>query len=581
MGLISELRRRNVLRMAVLYAVAAWLIVQVAGVLIDLAKLPDWIGTTILWLLAIGFPIALIFSWFYEITPEGVSLEKDVDPEVSITHVTGRRLDFIVISLLCAAVIMFAYDKWWTQGPTEASIVVLPFVNMSDGETDEYFSDGISEELLNLLARVPKLRVISRNSAFGFKDQGLENYEIAKRLGVAHILDGSVRKSGNEVRITVRLIDARSSAILWSNAYDRPMENIFTIQGEIATHVVEQLRVALLGGAPEIKYVSPEIYALQLQALHLRNQFTPESLEKAIALYMQVLADDPTNAAAWDGLAVVYSNQSARGLRSFEEGYRLAREATNNALNSDPDYARAHGSLGWIAMFHDGDLKSAARHFERALILDPTDLQTLAAAATLAKNLGNVEDAIAVLEYVSLRDPVNAATITNLATGYLYARRWDDAIRAYRTTLELSPEKGGTHTFTGFALLLKGQGEAALKETQQERLEVWRMIGVPMIYHSLGDVTESEASLAELISKYEHDAPYNIAYVFAFRGDSDSAFIWLEKAVQQNDPGLSEIPRNPLFANIHSDPRWLPFLESIGKSPEQLAAIEFDMTLPE
>ena len=171
MGLVSELRRRNVLRMAALYLVAAWLIVQVAEVLIDLAKLPDWIGTTTLWLLGIGFPIALIFSWFYEITPQGISLEKEVDPEASITHVTGRRLDFIVISLLCAAVILFAYDKWWIGPPPEASIAVLPFVNMSDDASNEYFSDGLSEELLNLLAKVPDLRVTSRSSAFAFKGQ--------------------------------------------------------------------------------------------------------------------------------------------------------------------------------------------------------------------------------------------------------------------------------------------------------------------------------------------------------------------------------------------------------------------------
>ncbi len=174
MGLISELRRRNVIRMAVLYAVAAWFIMQVVEVVMDLAKLPDWIGPTTLGLLAIGFPIALIFSWFYEITPEGISLEKDVDRSESITHVTGRRLEFIVISLLCAAVILFAYDKWGIGGPPEKSIAVLAFENMSGDPEQEYFSDGISEELLNLLAQIPELRVISRSSAFSFKGKNID-----------------------------------------------------------------------------------------------------------------------------------------------------------------------------------------------------------------------------------------------------------------------------------------------------------------------------------------------------------------------------------------------------------------------
>ncbi len=205
MSLVSELRRRNVLRMAVLYAVAAWLIVQVAEVLIDLAKLPDWIGTTTLGLLAVGFPIALIFSWFYEITPQGISLEKDVDPQESITHVTGRRLEFIVISLLCAGLILFAYDKWWIGPPPEKSIAVLPFTNMSADPDQEYFSDGISEELLNVLAQFPGLRVAARTSSFQFKGQNEDIAKIADALNVAHILEGSVRKSGNKLRITTHV----------------------------------------------------------------------------------------------------------------------------------------------------------------------------------------------------------------------------------------------------------------------------------------------------------------------------------------------------------------------------------------
>ena len=225
MGLISELRRRNVLRMAVLYAIAAWLIMQVAEVIMDLANLPDWIGPTILGLLAVGFPIALIFSWFYELTPEGLSLEKDVDRAESITHVTGRRLDFIVISLLLAAVILFAYDKWWIGGPPEQSIAVLAFDNMSADPDQEYFSDGISEELLNLLAQIPELTVISRSSSFSFKGKDIAIPTLAEQLNVAHVLEGSVRKVGNRVRITAQLIDARSDSHLWSASYERNLDD--------------------------------------------------------------------------------------------------------------------------------------------------------------------------------------------------------------------------------------------------------------------------------------------------------------------------------------------------------------------
>ena len=214
MTIVRELKRRNVFRMAVLYVVAAWLIMQVAEVIIGLANLPKWIGPTTLILLAVGFPIALIVSWFYEITPEGITLEKDVEPGESITHVTGRRLDFLAISLLCAAVILFAYDKWWIGPPPQRSIAVLAFENMSGDPEQEYFSDGISEELLNVLAQFPELTVISRSSAFSFKGKDVAIPTVAKQLNVAHVLEGSVRKMGNRVRITAQLIEARSDSHL-------------------------------------------------------------------------------------------------------------------------------------------------------------------------------------------------------------------------------------------------------------------------------------------------------------------------------------------------------------------------------
>ncbi|MCZ6826123.1 MAG: adenylyl cyclase, partial [Gammaproteobacteria bacterium] len=237
MSIVRELKRRNVFRMAVLYMVAAWLIMQVTEVLITLANLPHWIGPTIIWLLAIGFPISLIFSWFYELTPEGISLEKDIDPEQSITHVTGRRLDFIIISMLIAAVILFAYDKWWTRGPPEKSIAVLPFMNMSDDPEQEYFSDGISEELLNVLAKIPGLRVVARSSSFQFKGENRDIIDIGQQLNVAHVLEGSVRRAGGQLRITAQLIDASNGFHLWSETYDRELVNIFAVQDEIAAAI--------------------------------------------------------------------------------------------------------------------------------------------------------------------------------------------------------------------------------------------------------------------------------------------------------------------------------------------------------
>jgi TolB-like protein len=275
MSLFAELRRRNVFRMAVLYVVAAWLIMQVAEVVIGLAELPGWIGQLVLLVLAIGFPIALVFSWFYELTPEGISLEKDIDPAESITRVTGRRLDFIVIALLVAAVLLFAYDKWWTGPPPERSIAVLAFENMSGDPEQEYFSDGISEELLNLLAQIPELTVISRSSAFSFKGKNVAIPAIAEQLNVAHVLEGSVRRDGNRVRITAQLIEANSDSHLWSESYDREFENIFAIQEEVAAAISDVLRARFAtapGGSKQptvIRSASMDAYDAYLRGREL------------------------------------------------------------------------------------------------------------------------------------------------------------------------------------------------------------------------------------------------------------------------------------------------------------------------
>ena len=587
MSLISELRRRNVLRMALLYGVAAWLVMQVAEVVIALADLPGWTGQAVLGVLAIGLPIALIVAWVYEITPEGVKLEKDVDRSASITHVTGRRMDFVVIAILAAAVIVFAYDKWWLNSgkdvflPPRNSIAVLAFADMSASTGQEYFSDGISEELLGLLAKIPELRVISRTSAFSYKGKDVRLTEVARELNVAHILEGSIRKTGNQVRITAQLIETQSDTHLWSETYDRTLDDIFAIQDEIAAEVVDQLQITPFGTTPVVDETDPEAYANILEARYLGRQGSPNDWERAIALIEHALAIDPSYAAAWDSLASIYINQTDNSLRPVDEGYALARKATTQALALDPSYARAHARLGWIETHYQGDLAAAARHYERALALEPSNTGIIFSAASLAESLGRLELTIALEEYALARDPLDAVAHNNQGDSYLSAGRLDEAIASFRTALTLSPAYIGARYRIGVALLLKGEPESALVSIQQEEFKAWRLIGLAMAHHALGQAAASDSAVAELIQQYEHDAAYNIAYVFAYRGETDRAFEWLDKAVSYNDPGLAEITNEPLFANIKFDPRWVTFLETIAKSAEQLAAIEFAVSLPE
>ena len=629
MSFYEELKRRNVVKAAVLYVVASWLILQIADVLFDAMELPSTWVRLVLAILILGFPLALIFSWVFEITPEGLQREKDVDRSQSITADTGRKVNVLIIVMLTLAIAVVVTDQLMRQvspivligvvvllliaaivlarlvpsatparvpgepglaaaaagsdpaGEPPKAIAVLPFVNMSSDKEQEYFSDGLAEELLNLLSKMPELRVAARTSSFSYKDKDVKVAQIGAELNVGHVLEGSVRKSGDRVRITVQLIQVEDGYHLWSETYDRTLNNVFAIQDEIAAEVVAQLKVTLLSAVPIVKQTDPEAYALFLQARHLARQGATESFEQSVTLYQQALTIAPDYIAAWDGLAAVYSDQTDRGLRPVDEGYALTRGAADKALAIDPDYPKSHARLGWIAIVYDGDLAAAARHLERALELDPTDLDILGNAAVLAEDLGRLKEAVALQEYVVARDPVNARGHRRLGLSYLMAGRLDDAIASFHTTLTLSPGQLGAGQMIGVALLMNDEPEAALAAMQSEAGEGWRQIGLAMAHHALGQAAESDAELAKSIETTEQAASFNIAYALAFRGEADRAFEWLDKAVQYNDPGLAQIANMPTFANIHTDPRWLPFLESIGKSPEQLAAIEFDVTLPE
>ncbi len=581
MGLISELRRRNVLRMAALYIVVAWLIMQVAEVFFTLGDLPGWTGRALLVVLGIGFPIALIVSWIYELTPEGISIDRDPRLGESRSRMVGRRLDFIVISLLSAALLVFAADKWWPRGSTVRSIAVLPFTNMSQDPDKEYFSDGISEELLGVLAGIPELRVISRTSAFSFKGTRTKSADIAQALNVAHILDGSVRMFGDRVRITAQLIDARTDTQLWTETFDRKFGDIFAIQDEIATAVMRELEIRL--GEPKfrVRITSPEAYEIYLRGVYLAQRGTPESLQEANALFKEVLAIDPDYAPAWDELANNYVWLAGFGFMPFERGFGLAREAIEKAIAIDPKLAHPHALRGRMALGIDYDLPAAARHYQRALELDAMHDDVIRGTAVLLISLGQIDKAMAFNEFAVERDPVNPISYSNLGQGYLFAGRWDDAIAACRKGLVLSPTLVFARYCAGEALLFRGDAALAVKEFEQESLESMKLVGLTMAYHALGNARVSDAAMTDLVNKFGDSWAAQIAYAYDFRNDVDKALEWLDKAVEYKDPGVTSILLGTLyFPNSRMDPRWEPFLSSIGFSSKQLAAIEFDVTVP-
>lgn len=610
MSIFGELKRRNVFRVAVAYAVVAWLVIEVSDTVFPRLGLPEWTVTFVIALLLLGFPVALFFAWAYELTPEGLRREKDVARSESITLYTARKLDRAIMVVLALGLAVFAFDKFVLNpqrdaalnvanavaveearqaGRSEArttaednnrSIAVLAFDDMSPEGDQEYLSDGIAEELLNLLAKIPELRVISRSSAFSFKGQNLELTAIAKRLGVGHILEGSVRKAGNRIRITAQLIDARSDTHLWSETYDRTLDDVFAIQDDIAATVVQQLKITLLGQPPQVQTVDTAAYELFLQGQHVLRLNSADGFEQSIELFRQALSIEPDYAVAWSGLATTYVNQTGFGLRPAEEGYRLARQAAEQALAIDPGHARTHSILGWIAMVHDQDLAAAVRYFEQALALDPTNSLLYCNASTLMRSLGRLEKALELVKYCSVRDPLSPVGQFNLAFGHHAMGHWEEADAALQVALRLSPDYLVARYLLGFVLLMQGESQRALETIQQEQSEVFRLLGLVLAYHELGQPEASDRALAELIRNYERESAYYIACALAYRGEKDRAFEWLDKSVEHGDRNVVYVAGEPLLANIQDDPRLLPFLESIGKSPEQLAAIEFDVTLP-
>ncbi len=299
MALFEELKRRNVFRVAIAYVVVAWLALQVADVVLNNVEAPAWVFTVIVLVLGIVFPLVLVFAWAFEMTPEGLKREHDVDRTQSITTRTGRKLDLTVIAILTLAVGYFAYDRFISAdgGPApdefvDRSIAVLPFVNMSSDEEQEYFADGLSEELLNLLAKIPELRVASRSSAFQFKGQRIDISVVAQQLNVAHILEGSVRKDGDRLRITAQLIKADDGFHMWSESYDRELSSVFAIQDEIANAVVDALRVELLGEAPKAAETDPEAYALYLQGRYFYNLGDTQDWTNSVDAYQHALEID-------------------------------------------------------------------------------------------------------------------------------------------------------------------------------------------------------------------------------------------------------------------------------------------------
>ena len=450
--------------------------------------------------------------------------------------------------------------------PNDKSIAVLPFADMSAEKNQEYMADGIAEELLNLLAQAPDLKVIARTSSFAFKGQNIDIAEIAKKLNVAHVLEGSVRTSGKQMRITAQLVRTADSTHLWSERYDRPMDDIFAVQDEIAKAIVQALQIKLMGGSlsrQEGGTQNLEAYQLYLRAVSASNQNTKVSLDSAENYAEQAIKIDPNYGRAWSALSYVVLTQADNGFLTAKEGYERARQLALHALKLSPNLAEAHAALGYIYQPLGWNWAASEAELQKALAIDPTDPVALQNAGILSITLGRWDEAERQFKAALIRDPLNTYTILNFGQAYYLAGRFAEAEELFRELLELEPGFLWTRRWLGKTLLAQGKSEAALAIVQQEVDEANRLSILPVMLHAVGRKAEADEALDALISRWGDLWPYSVAQAYAYRGDHDQALEWLERAYKQNDVSLTTIVGEPLLKSMSKDPRYKAFLRKM------------------
>jgi TolB-like protein/Tfp pilus assembly protein PilF len=444
-------------------------------------------------------------------------------------------------------------------------------VDLSPGHDQEYFADGLTDELLNVLAKSPRLRVAGRTSAFQFKNKQEDLRVIGKKLGVATLLEGSVRKSGSRVRITAQLVNASDGFHIWSETYDRELDDIFAVQDDIARSVAEGLKVTLLGatpGASAPRVTTAPAYNAYLQGKYFLELNTKESLENALRYFGEAVELDPGYAPAWTGLSRAYGNRASEGYSPVDDGYKKARKAVERALELDPNLAEAHAALAVLRRTYDWDWIGADASSQRALQLDPGNPSLILEAARIASTLGRLDEAHDLTRRAAMADPLNVRVHYRLARYAYFLGRLDEAAVSFQNVLELNPEYPGAHEDLALVYLAQSRPDAALVEMEQEKRDLWRRYGFALLYHALGRQKEADATLRELVANYQDVAAFQIAEVYAYRGEVDRAFEWLERAYVRRDSGLSQIKAGgPHIKRLKSDPRYTALLEKMRLPP--------------
>jgi len=541
-----------VVKVAIAYVIVAWLILQISDVILGQIGVPDWMFKFILFLLCIGFPLILLFAWAYDLTPEGLKRTSSVGETATGDLDTAE-----------------AQEPDAANVPSRASVAVLPFVNMSGNPENEYFSDGLSEELLNVLAKVSSLKVAARTSSFHFKGHTGDIAEIAQRLGVGSVLEGSVRQSGAHIRITAQLISAQDGYHLWSETYDRELDDIFAVQDEIATSVVTALKAKLLGDdGAHLKTggtTNPEAFKAYLQGMHFRNRGSDqEALHSAVEAYRRAIELDPEYAQAFAGLAAAYDQLATNNFADLDEVVEQAQEAANKSIELAPSLAEGYRVLANIAIAYNLDDVGARNSIEAALKLDPGNVRVHIQHSIICSAVGDHDTSLAAARMAQELDPVSTKANQFLGHALYFARRYDEAISFLRHALELDPHYPRPRYTMGMCLLMQGDVESALKEVKAEPLDWMRFSGLAILLKKLGRTKKADAAMASLVEGYRDNGLYQQAQVHAQWGDYDQSIDALNRAREIGDPGVSQVVVDPLLDPLRGDPRFAELMAAIG-----------------
>ncbi len=572
----AELKRRNVYKVAVAYAVVAWLLIQAASILFPTFEAPGWVMKVFVAIVAAGFPIALILAWAFELTPEGLKrTEFAGEPPTKAPH---NRVWIYVVTIGGAISIGLFFLGRYTvtskqsgsvEVPTK-SIAVLPLVNTSGDPGNDYFSDGLSEELIAVLAKIPGLKIIGRSSSFLFKGKSDDSRMIGEKLGVTNLLEGSVRKQGDRVRIVAELINAADGRALWSETYDRELKDVFAVQSEIATAVTDQLKIKLLG-APAKSDAAPSnnnlaaYNALQQGTFYFRLS-TEEGTRKATEFYGEAIRLDPRYALAYTQLSAAWRQLAATWLvggGEANEGFTKARNAAQTALSLAPDLAAAHEALGFVLVTPDLDFAAAEAEFRKAEKLAPADAGPKFALSFLFAAQGRLTEAENIMRQTLPLDPLGVTRYLNLARILIAGGRYDEAEAALRKAIELQPAAARLHAYLTTIDVIRGDPAAALQDAQLEPKGFWQDYALALAQQAQSDHATADAALQTLIDRYAVSGPFQIATVYGLRKEPDKMFEWLERAYTEHDPGLTQLLGTPFIMNYRDDPRFATLCQKL------------------